>query len=103
MIVVVLFISPVINKYLLVGVQVVHFQPHTLFINRVGQSLCLQQCDSHSEAWIHPTDPPRPFGWQSSAKVEMLKVCVVQTSMPDNAIDIFCDSWSIFFSISVAA
>ncbi|KAG2726780.1 hypothetical protein I3760_01G128300 [Carya illinoinensis] len=54
--------------------KVVHFQPHTLFINRVGQSLCLQQCDSHSEVWFHPADPPKPFGWQSSAKVELLKL-----------------------------
>ncbi|XP_059444630.1 uncharacterized protein LOC132176414 [Corylus avellana] len=54
--------------------KVVHFQPHTLFINRIGCSLCLQQCDSQSVAWIHPTDPPKPFGWQSSAKVELLKL-----------------------------
>ncbi|KAM2018735.1 hypothetical protein ACFX1T_021631 [Malus domestica] len=56
--------------------KVVHFQPHTLFINRVGYSLCLQQCDSRSVAWIHPTDSPKPFCWQSSAKVELLKVRV---------------------------
>lgn len=54
--------------------KVVHFQPHTLFINRVGYSFCLQQCGSESSAWIHPTDPPKPFGWQSSAEVELLKV-----------------------------
>ncbi|KAJ7955294.1 calcium-dependent lipid-binding family protein [Quillaja saponaria] len=56
--------------------KVVHFQPHTLFINRVGQSLCLQQCDSQSVTWIHPSDPPKSFGWQSSAKVELLKLRV---------------------------
>ncbi|KAB2604886.1 hypothetical protein D8674_042145 [Pyrus ussuriensis x Pyrus communis] len=56
--------------------KVVHFQPHTLFINRVGYRLCLQQCDSQSVAWIHPTDSPKPFCWQSSAKVELLKVRV---------------------------
>ncbi|KAK7363427.1 hypothetical protein VNO77_05570 [Canavalia gladiata] len=54
--------------------KVVHFQPHTMFINRVGCSLCLQQCDTQSAVWIHPTDPPKPFGWQSSAKVELLKL-----------------------------
>ncbi|XP_062178337.1 uncharacterized protein LOC133883124 isoform X2 [Alnus glutinosa] len=54
--------------------KVVHFQPHTLFFNRIGCSLCLQQCDSQSVAWIHPTGPPKPFGWLSSAKVELLKL-----------------------------
>ncbi|KAK7291737.1 hypothetical protein RIF29_07114 [Crotalaria pallida] len=54
--------------------KVVHFQPHTMFVNRVGCSLCLQQCDSQSAVWIHPTDPPKPFEWQSSAKVELLKL-----------------------------
>lgn len=47
-----------------------------MFVNRVGCSLCLQQCDTQSSVWIQPTDPPKPFGWQSSAKVELLKVCV---------------------------
>ncbi|KAF3970469.1 hypothetical protein CMV_005848 [Castanea mollissima] len=56
--------------------KVVHFQPHTLFINRVGCSLCLQQCDSQSVTWVHPSDPPKPFGWQSSSKVELLKMRV---------------------------
>ncbi|GAV71650.1 DUF946 domain-containing protein/DUF1162 domain-containing protein/Chorein_N domain-containing protein [Cephalotus follicularis] len=56
--------------------KVVHFQPHTLFINRIGSSLCLQQCDSQSVEWIHTTDPPKIFGWNSSAKVEVLKLRV---------------------------
>uniref|UniRef100_A0A2P2MA98 Peroxin/Ferlin domain-containing protein n=1 Tax=Rhizophora mucronata TaxID=61149 RepID=A0A2P2MA98_RHIMU len=54
--------------------KVVHFQPHTLYINRVGMSLCLQQCDSQLVEWIHPTDNPKPLRWQSSAKVELLKL-----------------------------
>ncbi|XP_059643008.1 uncharacterized protein LOC132284858 [Cornus florida] len=54
--------------------KVVHFQPHTLFVNRVGCSLCLQQCNSRSLEWIHPTDPPKHFGWQSSATSELLKL-----------------------------
>ncbi|XP_050912165.1 uncharacterized protein LOC127127091 [Lathyrus oleraceus] len=54
--------------------KVVQFQPHTMFINRVGCSLCLQQSDTQSVVWIHPTDPPKPFEWQSSAKVELLKL-----------------------------
>ncbi|KAL1372338.1 hypothetical protein AAHE18_01G196400 [Arachis hypogaea] len=56
--------------------KVVHFQPHTIFINRVGCSVCLQQCDTQSALWIHPDDPPKPFGWQTSAKVELLKLHV---------------------------
>ncbi|XP_020230234.1 uncharacterized protein LOC109811015 [Cajanus cajan] len=54
--------------------KVVHFQPHTLFINRFGCSLCLQQCDTQSAVWIHPTDPPKPLGWQLAARVELLKL-----------------------------
>ncbi|TKY54291.1 Vacuolar protein sorting-associated protein 13C [Spatholobus suberectus] len=54
--------------------KVVHFQPHTMFVNRFGCSLCLKQCDTQSAVWIHPTDPPKPFGWQLSAKVELLKL-----------------------------
>lgn len=54
--------------------KVVRCQPHTMFINRIGCSICLQQCDTQSFVWIHPTDPPKPFEWQSSAKVELLKL-----------------------------
>ncbi|XP_028051145.1 uncharacterized protein LOC114255802 isoform X2 [Camellia sinensis] len=54
--------------------KVVHFQPHTLFLNRVGRRLSLQQCDTQMLEWIHPTDPPRHFGWQPSTKLELLKV-----------------------------
>ncbi|KAI8561923.1 hypothetical protein RHMOL_Rhmol04G0379800 [Rhododendron molle] len=54
--------------------KVVHFQPHTLFLNRVGCRLYLQQCDTQTLEWIHPTDPPKHFRWQSSTKVELLKV-----------------------------
>lgn len=56
--------------------KVLHFQPHTLFSNRVGYSLCLQQCESQSVTWIHPSDSPKLFCWQSSTKVEMLKLRV---------------------------
>lgn len=54
--------------------KVVTFQPHALFINRLGCSLCLQQCDTQSFEWIHPTDPPLQLGWQSPPKVELLKL-----------------------------
>ncbi|CAK9187594.1 unnamed protein product [Ilex paraguariensis] len=53
--------------------KVVHFQPHTLFLNRVGYSLCLQQCDTQLLEWILPTDPPKQFRWQSR-KIEKLKL-----------------------------
>ncbi|KAD5802908.1 hypothetical protein E3N88_14268 [Mikania micrantha] len=54
--------------------KVVHFQPHTLFYNRIGLSLCLQQCDMQSLIWIRPTDAPNHFRWHTSAKVELLKL-----------------------------
>lgn len=57
--------------------QVIHLQPHTLFINRVGVSICLQQCDCQTEEWINPSDPPKLFGWQSSTRLELLKVCEI--------------------------
>ncbi|KAL8152479.1 LOW QUALITY PROTEIN: hypothetical protein V2J09_010239 [Rumex salicifolius] len=54
--------------------KVVHFQPHTLYINRVGFNLCLRQCGTESMECIHPTDPPKLLRWQSSSNVEMLKL-----------------------------
>ncbi|KAK4798434.1 hypothetical protein SAY86_030760 [Trapa natans] len=54
--------------------KVIHFQPHTLFINRVGSSICLQQCDSQKVQWIDPTDPPKVYPWESMAKDESLMV-----------------------------
>ncbi|KAL4271464.1 hypothetical protein GQ457_13G023380 [Hibiscus cannabinus] len=56
--------------------KVIHLQPYMLFVNRVSLSLCLQQCDSQKVEWIHPTDPPKLFGWQISSKVELLKLRV---------------------------
>lgn len=53
--------------------KVVHFQPHTLFFNRVGCPLYLQQCNTQMLEWIHPADPPKHFAWNSS-KVELMKV-----------------------------
>lgn len=53
--------------------KVLHFQPHTLYVNRVGCGIYLQQCNTHSLELIHPTDPPKVFGWQSS-KAEFLKL-----------------------------
>ncbi|KAG2314342.1 hypothetical protein Bca52824_017464 [Brassica carinata] len=56
--------------------KVIHLQPNTLFINRMGVSICLQQCDCQTEEWINPSDPPKLFRWQSSTKTELLKVRV---------------------------
>uniref|UniRef100_A0A6N2LUY9 PH domain-containing protein n=1 Tax=Salix viminalis TaxID=40686 RepID=A0A6N2LUY9_SALVM len=56
--------------------KALHIQPHTLFINRLGFSLCLQQCGSQLVEWIHPADATKPFGWHSSADVELLKLRV---------------------------
>ena len=54
--------------------QVVHFQPHTMFMNRVGCSVCVQQCDTELLEWLDPTGPPKHFGWQSEVP-ELIKVC----------------------------
>ncbi|XP_057809782.1 uncharacterized protein LOC131024279 [Salvia miltiorrhiza] len=53
--------------------KVVHFQPHTMFMNRVGCSVCVQQCDTESIEWLHPTEPPKHFGWQSEVP-ELIKL-----------------------------
>ncbi|RAL47445.1 hypothetical protein DM860_013410 [Cuscuta australis] len=53
--------------------KVVHFQPHTLFLNRLGCDICLCQCNSELLEWIHPTDPPKHLAWQHD-KVELLKI-----------------------------
>ncbi|XP_077211040.1 calcium-dependent lipid-binding family protein isoform X2 [Tasmannia lanceolata] len=54
--------------------KVVRFQPQTVFINRVGRSLSLQQCGTQSIECLHPTDPPKMLQWQSTSKSELLKV-----------------------------
>ncbi|CAH2036004.1 unnamed protein product [Thlaspi arvense] len=56
--------------------KVIQLQPHTLFINRVGVSICIQQCDCQTEEWINPSDPPKLFRWQSSTRTELLKLRV---------------------------
>ncbi|KAI3512412.1 hypothetical protein L1887_19727 [Cichorium endivia] len=56
--------------------KVVRYQPHTLFLNRAGLSICLQQCDTQSLTWVHPIDAPNLFKWQSSGKVDLLKLKV---------------------------
>ncbi|KAK9136608.1 hypothetical protein Sjap_007202 [Stephania japonica] len=64
------------TKHILLKVNiliVVHFQPQYVFINRVGCSIALQQCDTELEEWFSSSDPPKPFQWRSSGKVELLK------------------------------
>ncbi|XP_047948182.1 uncharacterized protein LOC125194160 isoform X1 [Salvia hispanica] len=53
--------------------KVVHFQPHTMFMNRVGCSVCVQQCDTELLEWLDPTGPPKHFGWQSEVP-ELIKL-----------------------------
>ncbi|EPS74076.1 hypothetical protein M569_00677, partial [Genlisea aurea] len=53
--------------------KVVHFRPHSIFINRVGCGIWMQQCDTQSLEWIHPTEPPKYLTWQSG-KAELLKL-----------------------------
>ncbi|PKA57778.1 hypothetical protein AXF42_Ash015155 [Apostasia shenzhenica] len=52
--------------------KVISFLPHTLFINRVGTSVCLSQCNSEYVEWLHPDEPPKLLKWQSSAENELL-------------------------------
>ncbi|CAL9040995.1 unnamed protein product [Musa banksii] len=54
--------------------KVVHILPRTLFINRIGHSICLSQCNSERENWVHPTDPPKLFKWDSNARNELLRI-----------------------------
>lgn len=54
--------------------KVIHFQPHTLYVNRVGFNLYIQQCGTASVEQIQPTDPPKPFLWHSSCNAEMMKL-----------------------------
>ncbi|XP_021714350.1 uncharacterized protein LOC110682332 isoform X2 [Chenopodium quinoa] len=56
--------------------KVIRFQPHTLYINRVGFSVYIQQCHAPFVDHICPTDPPKAIRWHSSSKVEMLKLRV---------------------------
>ncbi|XP_043726204.1 uncharacterized protein LOC122672780 isoform X2 [Telopea speciosissima] len=56
--------------------KVVCFQPQTVFINKIGRSLALQQCGTQPVELIHPNVPPKQFQWQSSANIELLKLRV---------------------------
>lgn len=56
--------------------KVVNFQPHTLFVNRLGQQLYLRQCDLDCAELLCPNDPPKVFLWQSAANPELIKVCM---------------------------
>lgn len=69
-----------LNMIIPLFVQVVHFQPHTMFMNRVGYSVCVQQCDTESLEWLHPAEPPRHFGWESGVP-ELIKVCVISLTL----------------------
>ncbi|XP_068666865.1 uncharacterized protein [Aristolochia californica] len=54
--------------------KVIHFQPHTLLINRTGSSLLLQQFDTLFVEHLHPTEPPKNFLWQPTRRSELLKL-----------------------------
>jgi hypothetical protein len=60
--------------------QVIHVQPHTLFVNRIGQRLSLRQGDITYEEMLYPNDPPKSFLWQSTRELELLKVLCVNHS-----------------------
>ncbi|XP_024384462.1 uncharacterized protein [Physcomitrium patens] len=56
--------------------KVIHVQPHTLFVNRLGRRLSLRQCDLRHEELFYPNDPPKAILWQSTNEQELLKVNV---------------------------
>ncbi|XP_057544625.1 uncharacterized protein LOC130823840 isoform X3 [Amaranthus tricolor] len=56
--------------------KVIRFQPRTIFINRVGLSVYIQQCSATFMEHIFPTDPPKAIRWHSSSKAGMLKLRV---------------------------
>jgi len=56
-------------------------QPHTLFVNRIGQRLSLRQGDITYEEMLYPNDPPKSFLWQSTRELELLKVLCVNHSV----------------------
>ncbi|XP_010679516.3 uncharacterized protein LOC104894866 isoform X2 [Beta vulgaris subsp. vulgaris] len=56
--------------------KVIRFQPRTLYINRIGFSVYIQQCSTTSMEHICPTEPPKAIRWHSSSEVEMLKMRV---------------------------
>ncbi|KAL2906379.1 putative vacuolar protein sorting-associated protein 13F [Bienertia sinuspersici] len=58
------------------GTKVIRFQPRTLYINRIGFSVYIQQCGTTSVEHIRPTDPSKAIQWHSSSEVEMLKLRV---------------------------
>jgi vacuolar protein sorting-associated protein 13A/C len=60
--------------------KVIHVQPHTLFVNRIGQRLSLRQGDITYEELLYPNDPPKSFLWQSTRELELLKVLCVNHS-----------------------
>ncbi|KAL6506920.1 hypothetical protein OROHE_022357 [Orobanche hederae] len=57
------------------------FFNHTIFVKRVGCSICLRQFDSQEIERIHPFDSPKPFRLKSYA-VELLKMDGYEWSAP---------------------
>ncbi|KAL3679175.1 hypothetical protein R1sor_022131 [Riccia sorocarpa] len=56
--------------------KVVHLQPHTVFVNRLGQALRLRQADTEREEFINPNEPARTLLWHSTSEPELLRVCL---------------------------
>lgn len=54
--------------------QVIHVQPHTLFVNRLGRRLSLRQGDLRHEELFYPNEQPKAILWQSTNEPELLKV-----------------------------
>ncbi|CAN6447305.1 unnamed protein product [Victoria cruziana] len=54
--------------------KVIHFRPHTVVINRLGQSVALKQYGTQADDWFHPDNPPKPFQWRSTSRNELLEM-----------------------------
>ncbi|KAJ7520829.1 hypothetical protein O6H91_19G024200 [Diphasiastrum complanatum] len=54
--------------------KVVHIQPHTIFINRLGRRLHLRQADCRHDEFLYPNDPPKTILWCTTQEPEILKI-----------------------------
>ncbi|CAM6102066.1 unnamed protein product [Calypogeia fissa] len=56
--------------------KIVHLQPHTVFINRLGQRIRLRQGELDHEELLYPNDAARTILWQPTGDAELLRICI---------------------------
>ncbi|XP_024542530.1 uncharacterized protein LOC9648284 isoform X1 [Selaginella moellendorffii] len=54
--------------------KVVRFQPHSVFINRLGKRLQIRQGDIQAQDFLYPNQTPKTFVWRTNDEPELLKV-----------------------------